>query len=319
MDAAALDRLLSVQDGVLARWQVLAAGGDDPAIERLVRRREWSRMLRGVYVTHTGPPSWTQRAWAAVLFHWPAALDGRSALRAHGLRGHARRDDDVLELVCGPERRVVRQAGILVRRSAIYESEVQRHLSPPRVRLEVAVLRVASLCKSDDEAVATVADAIQSGRTSAARVRATLSAIRRIPRRALLEAIVGDASQGALSALERRYLVQVERAHGLPPGTRQRRAVLGDRPYYRDVEYPGLRTVIELDGRIGHGLARDRWADLTRDLSAVERGDLTLRLGWGQVLEPHRLAALVGRVLAAQGWRGTPRPCGATCPVLEPG
>jgi hypothetical protein len=38
-------------------------------------------MLPGVYVNHTGDPTWLQRAWAGVLYYWPAALAGASAMR----------------------------------------------------------------------------------------------------------------------------------------------------------------------------------------------------------------------------------------------
>ncbi|MDP3891593.1 type IV toxin-antitoxin system AbiEi family antitoxin domain-containing protein [Nocardioides sp.] len=85
MDHVAVGRLLRSQAGVVARRQVLECGGTDNDIERLVRRREWARVHTGVYVDHTGPLSWEQRAWAAVLAHWPAALAGAAALRAHDL------------------------------------------------------------------------------------------------------------------------------------------------------------------------------------------------------------------------------------------
>ncbi|MEZ0579568.1 type IV toxin-antitoxin system AbiEi family antitoxin domain-containing protein [Nocardioides sp. MH1] len=67
---------LSLQDGVISRQQALAAGLAPHAIARLLRRREWAPVHPGVYVDHTGPLSWRQRAWAAVLACWPAALDG---------------------------------------------------------------------------------------------------------------------------------------------------------------------------------------------------------------------------------------------------
>jgi hypothetical protein len=51
--------------------QVLAHGGTDDDIGRLVRRRRWSIVHRGVHVDHTGPLTWDQRAWAAVLRHAP--------------------------------------------------------------------------------------------------------------------------------------------------------------------------------------------------------------------------------------------------------
>jgi hypothetical protein len=39
---------------------------------------------QGVYVNHTGPQSWSSRAWAAVLFYWPAALTDLSAVHLAG-------------------------------------------------------------------------------------------------------------------------------------------------------------------------------------------------------------------------------------------
>ena len=71
-----MHHLLHDQLGVIARRQVLAAGGDDNLIERLVRRNEWRAVHPGVYVDHTGVPTREQQRMAAVLFAWPAALVG---------------------------------------------------------------------------------------------------------------------------------------------------------------------------------------------------------------------------------------------------
>lgn len=125
------------------------------------------------------------------------------------------------------------------------------NLSPPRVRLEYAVLTFAARSSTEDAAVATVADACQAGRTTARRLVDALAGIRRIPRRRLLLTVLDDVASGAYSALERCYLTAVERPHGLSAGTRQRRVSPGRSIAYRDVEYVGLRTVVELDGRLG--------------------------------------------------------------------
>lgn len=50
-----IPRLLSAQDGVIARRQSLAAGCPPTAIRRLLRRRDWATIHPGVYVNHTGP------------------------------------------------------------------------------------------------------------------------------------------------------------------------------------------------------------------------------------------------------------------------
>lgn len=311
--------LLALQCGVIARRQVLEAGGTDNDIQRLIRRRQWARVHEGVYVDHTGPLSPIQRDWAAVLYAWPAALAGRDALRAHGVRGFEAAAGGVVDVVVPASRRVISQPGVRVRRLATFETDVQANLSPPRVRLEPAVLEVAASAPGEDAAVGVLSDVCQARRTTCPRLLVALDGRERIRHRRLLLLILRDVATGAFSALERRFLVSVERAHGLPTGARQRRVTVGRRPYFRDVEYRRLHTIVELDGRIGHTSVDDRWGDLERDLLAAVHGDLTVRVGWLQVLEAHRLAAALGALLTARGWRGEVRPCGPDCSVPRGG
>jgi hypothetical protein len=226
--------LLAHQCGVLSRRQVLTAGGDDVLIARMVRRREWARVHPGVYVDHTGPLTWHQRAWAALLYAAPAALAGRSALRAHGVRGYDADED--IHVVVSHDRRVRPRAGIRIDRLTDCERAVQLNLSPPRVRLEQALVRVASAASSDDAAVAVLADGCQSRRTTAERLARELRFTPRLPRRRLLLAILDDVATGAFSVLERRYLLDVERAHGLPKARRQRPDCTDSGAAQRDVE-----------------------------------------------------------------------------------
>ena len=128
-------------------------------------------------------------------------------------------------------------------------------------------------------------------------------------------AVLEDLAVGANSALERRYLVDVERAHRLPVGRRQQRVANGRLSAYRDVYYEGLHTVVELDGRLGHDSTTDRWDDLDRDIAAAIAGDVTIRAGWRQTLNACRLAVAVGGILQSRGWTGSPMPCAAECPV----
>ena len=84
--------LLRDQAGIIARRQALRGGLTSNDVRRRLRRREWVVVHPGVYVDHTGQLTWLQRAWAAVLYAWPAALCGESALRA--VEGPGRRRDD---------------------------------------------------------------------------------------------------------------------------------------------------------------------------------------------------------------------------------
>ncbi len=314
MTGTEIDVLLAAQDGVICRRQVLGCGEGDHDIRRRLRRREWAIVHAGVYVDHTGPPAWVQRAWAAVLVHPVAALGGASALRALGLTRHDRAHDPITVVV--PAGRTVESpAGVIARRCAAYDAVVLAVKSPPRVTVEHAALSVAGQAADEDAAVAVLADVCQAGLTSAARLAHRLETMPRLRHRRLLALVLDDLAGGAFSALERRYLARVERPHGLPTASRQRRVRAGRSVAYRDVDYVGHGVVVELDSRLAHGAAGQRWADLDRDIDSLASGDVTVRAAWGQVLQPCRLAAAVVRVLSARGWSGAGRPCGPGCPV----
>lgn len=306
---------MDAQEGVVSRRQVRAHGYDDSFIETRLRRKDWARVHRGVYVDHTGSPTWKQRAWAAVLVTWPSALCDESALVLAGLRSpdNAALRPPVLHVAVDQGRRVDKVAGVRIHRVTDLGRVVQPSRSLPRVRLEHALLDVASAAREDAVAIAVLADACQAGRTTPARLAAHLRDRIRLPRRRFLLQVLEDVAAGAHSVLEHRYLTRVERPHGLPTAMRQRRVKPGRAACYRDVEYLATATIVELDGRLGHEWQRDRWDDLNRDIDSAVTGDLTVRLGWQQVLDPCRTAARVAALLTARGWAGELRPCGPGC------
>lgn len=328
MDLKPATALLRDQEGVIARRQALRLGLTDPDLARLVRRKDLVRVHPGVYVDHTGRLSWSQRAWAAVLFSWPAALCSESALVAHGVRTATRelertvrRDGSsgpLIHVAVDVHRRVTEPPGVRVHRVTDLSTRVQPNVRPFRLRLEHALVQVASDAPDDAAAIATLADACQERRTTPGRLLDALATHPNLPRRRFLREVLEDVATGAYSVLEHRYLTRVERPHGLPTSRRQRLVQVGRTAAYRDVEYLELGAVVELDGRLGHELPTDRWADLTRDVDALLAGASTMRLGWGHVLEPCRTALVVGRFLRVQGWEADPAPCGPGCAVAYP-
>ena len=268
-------------------------------------------MHRGVYVSHTGPLTWVQRLWAALLHAAPAVAADESALILHGL---ARPDAlAAIHVAVAPERRLQGAPGIVVHRISHLDRQTLQARSPARLRLEAAVLRTASRAPDEATAVGLLADAVRSRRTTTTRLASSLEAMSRLKRRQLLREVLVDVEAGATSVLEHRYLSRVERAHGLPRAIRQRRVKAHDRVTYRDVEYLDGAVIVELDGRLGHEQVVDRWADLERDIASAVSGSITLRLGWLQVLSPCRVAVAVGRLLQHSGWRGRLTPCGPRC------
>ncbi|MEZ0579193.1 hypothetical protein [Nocardioides sp. MH1] len=310
--------LLEVQAGVVSRAQMITAGATDNDLRRLVRRRRLARVHPRVYVDHTGPLTWAQRAWAATLSCTPAALADESAIRAAEGPGRRRHDDGRPILVAVDHTRRVRApVGVVAVRTVGLDDKVLWNASPPRMRTEHAVVRMASKASSDIDAVAFLADAVGARMTTGSRLADALASCARIGRRPFLEAVIADVTAGTCSTLERGYLDRVERPHALPTATRQFRDSVNG-PLYRDALYVDLDLVVELDGRMYHSVARRHDADLERDLDAAVARLATIRLGWGQVFDrPCRTAASLGRIMAAHGWAGEVARC-PRCPPTYP-
>ncbi len=266
VDEVGLARLLRTQDGVVSRAQALALGGTPAEIRRRRRRRMWATLHPGVYVDHTGPPTIRQRQWAAVLACGPgAALHRQSALEAHGLTRDRARDraqrSAAIRVAIDASRRVEPPPGVQVERVLGIGDWIVGSRRPPRVAVELAVLKVAS-DREEAGAIADLADVCRQGLTTPDRLVAALARLPRLPGRREMLLVLDDVASGAHSVLEQRYLDLVERTHELPAGDRQRREVTADGVVLRDVRYAVARTLVELDGRFGHTDTDDRWDDL---------------------------------------------------------
>lgn len=319
MDLDPVHAQLAEQDGMVSRRQLRAAGLDDNDIERMLRRRQLRSVHPGVYVEHTGPLTWRQRAWAAVLACWPAALYGHSAMRAAETSTRKGAPDHAGELIhVGVEhpRKKMGPPGVRVHRLVGLQEKVQWNFGPPRMRFEEAVLAVCADEKSADGALAVAADSCQRRRTTPARLLRALAG-RRIRHGAWLRSVLDDIASGAHSLLEHGYLNRVERPHGLPTARRQRHENTEDGSLYRDALYEAQGVVVELDGRVGHEWSDERWDDMDRDLDAGADGLLSVRLGWRQVFGTScRTAERIDRILRRRGWEGRMRPCGSDCSAL---
>lgn len=306
--------LLALQSGVVSRRQlVVEAGLQQHDLQRLVRRRDLVRVHDGVFVNHTGTPTWLQRAWIGVHLIWPAALAGDSALRAAEGPGRSGRDESVIHLAVDRDRHAAVPTGYRVHRISSFHDRVMWNTSPPRVRIEEALIDVAVRKPDDFGAVAVLADAIQGRLTQAGRIRAALDGRLRVPRRDFLTGVLCDLERGTCSVLEHGYLTLVEQPHGLPVALRQVRDSRHG-PLYRDVVYAQFDQLVELDGRMWHDSAEQHDADLDRDLDAAVERLSTIRLGWGQVYgRPCETAVRIGRLLSARGWLGRPTRC-PECP-----
>lgn len=305
LDEEALDHLLTwVQDGVVARRQLLELGARPHDIRRMLRRRDLTVVHPGVYVNHTGPLTWVQRAWAAVLAHWPAALARESALPKPARNGPVHVAIDL--------RRTVRRVeGVVAHRTAGFQDRVSWLKAPPRTTLEHAAIDVAATKADIVEKFRVFADAAQTRETSADKIAQVLRARRGVADRRLLLELLDDLAAGACSVLEREYLL-LERRHGLPTTPqdgveRQRPTEIRGRSAFQDVVHEKYLLVIELDGRAFHDNAAARDQDSLRDLETVVRSDrVTVRLTYGLVLRDGcRTVWAIALLLQRRGWKGT--------------
>jgi very-short-patch-repair endonuclease len=305
-ELADLDRVAKEQFGLLTRRQCVGAGMSDDAISWRLQRGWWVTVHPGVYLTVPGRDDWWLRALAAQLAVDDAAWSHATAAFVHGL---LRTPPRTLELLVGHDRRVSNPCGVLVHRR---RGDVNRFVDelhwPWRTTVEETILDVCA-STSVDETFALLGRAFQRRLTTEAALRGHLSLRARHPRRQLLELVLGDVADGAESAMEIRFVRDVERAHGLPHGRRQL-SVHPDGRQIHDVGYVEQRVLVELDGRLGHEGPAARIQDGLRDRRGATSGWLTMRAFWRDVAGfPCDLAVETGAVLNSRGWRDRAHPC----------
>jgi very-short-patch-repair endonuclease len=304
--------LLRDQDGAFTRAQAAAFGITDSMIRAQVKARRWQRIHPRTYVAGAGAASrisFRTRAWAAVLFAGSgAAASHRTAAYLLGLVDQS---PGLIEVSTPAARRPRKLPGIALHRR---RNDVRVLGSPPRTSVEDTALDLIDLAKRPDDVVAVITAACQRRLTTASRLRDAARTRARLAWRDLVNDVLADADS-AHSALEWRYLRDVERAHRLPASKGQAGARRGRSKLWRDAVYKKYRLVVELDGAAAHP-DESRHRDMARDNAVVVEGGACLRYGWHDVAGHACEAALqVAIVLRTAGWEGEPVPCGPDCPV----
>lgn len=299
--ARQLEYEIEQQSGVVSYAQLVSGGWTWPGIRRALRQRQLARVHPRIYVTHAGPLTDQQRAWAAVLACEPAALCGASAYSLDG---------DTIHLAVERGRRQAPPAGVELHQVVDLAGKIRAGTAPPRLAFEHNVVLSVQGAASDAEVVAELADRIGRRGLTADAVRRAVLAHPTLRRRRLVLALLDDIETGVESVLEHGYLTRVERPHGLPTPTRQAARAGRNGPERRDLDYAQYNVVVELDGRLGHDSWQAGNRDAERDLADQTSGRTVVRLRWRQVMEEScRTAATMAAILQRHGWTGDLRRC----------
>jgi len=281
MPILVLGQVLRDQDGVLDAAQASAAGITLESLKNQLRYGRWQRVHRGVYAAFSGAPTRRAELWAALLRAGPdAILSHQTAAELYGLLDgqcpviHITVPHDSNPARCG------RISGVVVHRSRSTSRSRHPVLTPPRTRVEDTVLDLIECARSFDEAYDWICRAIGRRRTTPERIRKAMDSRPRMRWRRDVELALGDASEGALSLLELRYVRGVERPHGLPAAKRQARVRQQTGNRYLDNLYEEYRACVEVDGTAAHP-EDEQWRDKRRDRwNSVHEKIETIRVGF---------------------------------------
>jgi hypothetical protein len=304
--------LLSVQSGIAGRDQALGAGFSRRQIAHRLETGTWQRVYPGIYATFSGPVAHEARLWAAVRHAGDGAMvSHETAAELHGVveKPVSGRIHVTVPLRRRPaSTRPVR--GLVIHRSDQSQPQFLGPFKLPRTRIEDTVLDLVSAAPTFDGAYGWIVRAVSRQLVTTSALRAALASRHRARWRSWLDDALEDAQQGVYSTLERRYVVGVERAHGLPRSQHQARHRVGGQAHYRDTWYPEYRVVVEIDGPAYHQNERVQ-LDKERDNRNLARYDVrTFRFGPVAVTERAcETAALVSATLSRGGWPGSPHPC----------
>lgn len=307
-DSDRLTDLAGTHGGLLTTSEIEKCGFTRSWVSRQVALGLWQRVHRGVYATFPQPLTWEQRACGALmLVGKQAALSMWSAGFLHGL---TREEPRTIEVTVPHRLRVEPSAGLVVHR-------VRRRFAmtgnPRRTTLLDTTLDLVDVARD----ASTVLDVITQALWKGARPTALLAAAagrRYLANRALLRTLLAEYVEGVESELERQFLTNVVRAHGLPEPILQARTKIRGHWVRSDCWFERYGLRVELDGELAHP-GRANEADVLRDNDMlVSRGDITLRYRWWHAL----LGACVSTAQLAAGLRrggceDEPQPCGEKC------
>ena len=275
----------ATEDAGLLRRSALVAVEDPALVDKALRRKQITRIKRGIY-KEGGPPDCWERAWAAcaTVGGCEAVASHRTAARVHGLEVPAGGADGVT--IPRTERRPHR-ADLRYHTTALAPEDIV-HLDG--LRLTTIPRTLVDLCRCEEQfrAVWAVERALALQLVTSDELDAALQRCRGIPGVTRARGRIAAARPLSGSPLEtagRLALVD----DGLAEPEVQLPIVRADgRDAFVDLAYREHRVGLEFDGRSEHGMERAAFEDRIRQNQIVLR-DLTIyRFSWFDVFQRRR-------------------------------
>jgi very-short-patch-repair endonuclease len=261
--------------GAISRAQLRSCGLTENEVRGLVRRRDLSCLLPGVYAPRPVPDSFLQRAWAAVLWSG-GVLSHRSAAVPWELA--VPRTPAIEISVAHSWRRRVPH-GVRLHRLVRGVDGVTESAGLP---LTDRVTTIVELLRSERIGIATslLDRSLQRGWLGPADLTQAIVAGRCRPGNRQLRELIDSVEPGA-DAESERILHRLLRRAGLTSWVPQYRVQLPGRVAYIDVAFPEQRLAIEVDGRRYHDEFSDHFeSDRTRQNELQAQGWRVLRFTW---------------------------------------
>ena len=158
--------MLKDQDGVLTTGSALTYM-TGKALDWRIASGRWQQPCRGLVVAQSGPLTYSQELWVALLWSGHGSvLGGLSAARLGGFKGF--NDESEPIFVIRPPGRVLRQTRpplpIVVHYSRLLgDADIHPTLQPPRTRVARSLIDAAAWRPTDRGAQALLAAGVQQG------------------------------------------------------------------------------------------------------------------------------------------------------------
>ncbi len=306
------------QRGMISAAQARRLGMSPGEIRWKVESGKWQWVYRGVYAMFSGELSTEARLWAVVLnIGDSAVLSYETAAELHGFSMQAERQIHVTVPLASDPARWSGMRGVTVHRTRNWRADPQPYWNLPRTPVSETVLDLVASARTVDDAYAWLSRAITTRVVAPGMVADALQARKRFGRRAWLQDALTDVRDGIHFPLERRWVADVERPHGLPTATRQAKRHGADGVRFLDNYYEPYGLCAELDGVTFH-LAEARATDRRRDNETIIAASAhTLRYGFEEVANrPCAQAEQFARALIKRGWSADSlKSCAPACPV----